>query len=213
MGIQGLLPAVKAAMRVGHISDYRGKRVAVDTYAWLHRGACSCAPDLCNGIENGAWIKFCLYFVDMLLDFGIEIHLVFDGNDLPAKASTESERLKNRQANLAKARSLSQSSEHDKAFPLYTQSVDINPRMAAKLIAVLRQSRPQVRIVVAPYEADAQLAYLVKEGLVDAVISEDSDNLPFGVGRVVFKWDGFQGEQVITNCQTFFARYSKLCTC
>ena len=43
--------------------------------------------------------------------------------------------------------------------------------------------------IVAPYEADAQLAYLVKNGLADGVISEDSDCLPFGCQTVLFKMD------------------------
>ncbi len=41
--------------------------------------------------------------------------------------------------------------------------------------------------MVAPYEADAQLAYLEKEGIIDAVITEDSDLLVFGCNRVLFK--------------------------
>lgn len=40
-------------------------------------------------------------------------------------------------------------------------------------------------MIVAPYEADAQLAYLVKEGLADFVITEDSDLLAFGVSQVL----------------------------
>ncbi len=36
-----------------------------------------------------------------------------------------------------------------------------------------------VDCVVAPYEADAQLAYLTKCGLAQAVITEDSDLLAF----------------------------------
>ena len=82
----------------------------------------------------------------------------------------------------------------------------------------------QVDWIVAPFEADAQLAYLVRpppatrknnnrssprhffwsilcqarEGLVDAVISEDSDCLPYGCPRTIFKWDGSRGEQVGT---------------
>ena len=39
-------------------------------------------------------------------------------------------------------------------------------------------------MVVAPYEADAQLAYLVKEGIADIVITEDSDLLAFGCKQV-----------------------------
>lgn len=42
---------------------------------------------------------------------------------------------------------------------------------------------------MAPYEADAQLAFLVKQGLVDGVITEDSDCLPFGCRTVLFKMD------------------------
>ena len=42
----------------------------------------------------------------------------------------------------------------------------------------------QVPYVVAPYEADAQLAYLEKEGIVDGIITEDSDLLVFGCKNV-----------------------------
>ena len=48
----------------------------------------------------------------------------------------------------------------------------------------LRRSR--VELIVAPYEADAQLAYLSRSGLVDAVITEDSDCLPYGCKKVPY---------------------------
>jgi len=41
-----------------------------------------------------------------------------------------------------------------------------------------------IDFVVAPYEADAQLAYLEKIGLIQAIITEDSDLLVFGSKRV-----------------------------
>jgi len=35
MGILGLLQYIKASLKERKLSDYRGKTVAVDTYAWL----------------------------------------------------------------------------------------------------------------------------------------------------------------------------------
>lgn len=41
--------------------------------------------------------------------------------------------------------------------------------------------------VVAPYEADAQLAYLSKIGYIDGVVTEDTDLLVFGAQTVLLK--------------------------
>lgn len=42
-------------------------------------------------------------------------------------------------------------------------------------------------MITAPFEADAQLAYLCKSGYVDAVVTEDSDLLLFGAPKILFK--------------------------
>lgn len=44
-----------------------------------------------------------------------------------------------------------------------------------------------VDCIVAPYEADAQLAYLNKVGIAQLVITEDSDLLLFGCEKVTSK--------------------------
>jgi 5'-3' exonuclease len=38
--------------------------------------------------------------------------------------------------------------------------------------------------LIAPFEADAQLAYLEKKGLIDIVITEDSDIIVYGCREV-----------------------------
>lgn len=48
-----------------------------------------------------------------------------------------------------------------------------------------------IEYYVAPYEADAQLAYLWKQGLIHSVITEDSDLLIYGCDRVFFKMDQY----------------------
>lgn len=54
--------------------------------------------------------------------------------------------------------------------------------MIMKFIAVLR--RMNITFYVAPYEADAQLAYMSRQKIIDVVISEDSDCIPYGCKTV-----------------------------
>ncbi len=68
-----------------------------------------------------------------------------------------------------------------------SEAVDITPQMAYEFIQILKQQH--VEYYVAPYEADAQLAYMYKTGRAQVVITEDSDLLIFGVKRVLFKMD------------------------
>jgi exonuclease-1 len=66
-------------------------------------------------------------------------------------------------------------------------SIDVSPDIAYKLIQELKKHNYQY--IVAPYEADAQLAYLSRTGLVDVIITEDSDLLAFGAKRILYKLD------------------------
>ena len=45
----------------------------------------------------------------------------------------------------------------------------------------------QIEVIIAPYEADAQIAYMVKEGIVDVGISEDSDLIVYGCPKLITK--------------------------
>ena len=71
----------------------------------------------------------------------------------------------------------------------YAESVDITPEMASEFIQILKTL--SVEYYVAPYEADAQLAYLYLTGKAQVIITEDSDLLIFGVKKVLFKMDKF----------------------
>ena len=44
-----------------------------------------------------------------------------------------------------------------------------------------------ISYIVAPYEADAELAYLSRMNLVDIVISDDSDLIAYGCSKILFK--------------------------
>ena len=81
-----------------HVSAYAHKTLAVDGYAWLHRGVHACATELGRGLPCTQHIEFCLSRVQMLLHYRVRPLLVFDGGALPAKKATEVQRRAKRDA-------------------------------------------------------------------------------------------------------------------
>ncbi|CAM8900394.1 unnamed protein product [Rhodiola kirilowii] len=194
MGIQGLLPLLKSIMVPIHIKELEGSCVAVDTYSWLHKGALSCSTDLCKGIPTTRHIDYCMFRVNLLRHHGVKPVMVFDGGLLPMKGDQENKRARSRKENLACAIEHEADGNSTAAFECYQKAVDISPAIAYELIQVLK--RENVCYVVAPYEADAQLTFLAITKQVEAVITEDSDLIPFGCPRIIFKMDKFgQGVQ------------------
>ncbi|KAF9141617.1 Rad2 nuclease [Linnemannia schmuckeri] len=189
MGIQGLLPLLKSIERPVHLKDYAGKTLAVDGYVWLHKGAFSCAQELCLGQLTNKYVTYFMRKIEMFKFFGVKPYVVFDGGYLPSKASTEQERLSRREESKKQALDLHRAGKSKQAMDQFRKCVDVTPEMAFEVILALKAAG--VDFVVAPYEADAQLAYLEKHGLVDGIVTEDSDLLVFGCKKVIFKLDQF----------------------
>ncbi|KAG7593317.1 XPG N-terminal [Arabidopsis thaliana x Arabidopsis arenosa] len=189
MGIQGLLPLLKSIMVPIHIKELEGCIVAVDTYSWLHKGALSCSRELCKGLPTKRHIQYCMHRVNLLRHHGVKPIMVFDGGPLPMKLEQENKRARSRKENLARALEHEANGNSSAAYECYSKAVDISPSIAHELIQVLRQEN--VDYVVAPYEADAQMTFLAITKQVDAIITEDSDLIPFGCPRIIFKMDKF----------------------
>ncbi|KRX81696.1 Translation initiation factor IF-2, mitochondrial [Trichinella sp. T6] len=188
MGIKTLLPVVKAACRDVNIEEFRGKTVAVDASCWLHRALFGCAYQLATGIETDSYVKFCCKWIKVLLSYNIRVIMVFDGRNVPAKKDTNNARKERRQSLKEKGQALSKSGKHREARQCFQQATEITFDMIVNLIKAIK-SIPNVDYLVAPYEADAQLAYLAQNGIAHLVISEDSDLIPFGCSKVLFKMD------------------------
>ncbi|KAJ7342091.1 hypothetical protein JRQ81_008831 [Phrynocephalus forsythii] len=187
MGIQGLLQFIKEAAEPAHVKKYKGQAVAVDTYCWLHKGAYACAEKLAKGEPTDQYVAYCMKLVNMLLSFGVKPILVFDGCTLPSKREVEKARREKRQANLLKGKQLLREGKLSEAKECFARSINVTHAMACEVIKAARTQG--VDCIVAPYEADAQLAYLNKTGMVQAVITEDSDLLAFGCKKVFLKID------------------------
>jgi len=184
MGISGLLPFLKNASRPVHVREFSGCTAAIDVYCFLHKGAFGCAEQLVQGKPTDAYVKYVMKYVNMLLYHNIKPILVFDGRNLPSKSETEKKRRKNRKENKEKAISLLAQGRHREARDYFQRSVDITPAMARHVIQACIERN--VDCIIAPYEADAQLAYLNRT-VADFVITEDSDLTLFGCDKIIFK--------------------------
>jgi exonuclease-1 len=187
MGIPGLLPMLGSITQAVSLEDLRGLRVAVDGYVWLHRASYGCAAELCRGEATARFVEYCMFNVRLLRYHGVEPVVVLDGAPLPSKRDEEAARSAARAAHLQRAREAAAAGRDSEAFALYQRAVDVSSAMAAAWAAALRAE--QVEFVVAPYEADAQMAWMCHAGVVDAVLTEDSDLLAYGVPCVLLKLD------------------------
>ncbi|KAJ6557954.1 PIN domain-like protein [Mycena capillaripes] len=194
MGISGLLPALKSISKQKHLSEFGGHTLAVDAYVWLHRGVFACATELATGKETTKYVDYAMHRVRLLRHHNIEPYVVFDGGPLPAKKGTEVDRQAKRAEHLALGNALAAQGKNAQAREHYVKCIDVTPQMAFQFIKALRAE--SVSYVVAPYEADAQLAYLERIGLVDGIITEDSDLLVFGCRTVLFKMDAVSSTAV-----------------
>jgi exonuclease-1 len=142
--------------------------------------------------------------VYMMRQHGVIPYLVFDGQNLPLKLDTNTLRRKGRDDARAAAEQRKANGDRKGAESEAQKGITVTLEMNQQLIQACREHK--VNFVVAPYEADAQMAYLLQEKLVDSVVTEDSDLLVFGCKEVLFKMDP-------TGCvlRLFFAPFPRCC--
>ncbi|TLS24084.1 hypothetical protein PpBr36_08302 [Pyricularia pennisetigena] len=202
MGIVGLLPLLKSIQRPTELKKFAGETLAVDAYGWLHRGAVSCALELAQGKPTRKYVDFAMHRVKMVKYFGATPYIVFDGDFLPSKALTEASRAKRREESRKAGMELLKAGKPAQAYLEFQKAIDVTPEMARHLIEELKKI--DVPYVVAPYEADAQMVYLERNGYVSGIISEDSDLLVFGAKRLLTKLDQ-HGQCIEVNRREFCA--------
>ena len=142
-----------------------------------------------NSFVDFRYVDYAMHRIKMLRHYGVEPYVVFDGDYLPSKLHTEDSRASRRAEHLSAGMRFHAQRENSKATEQFQKCIDITPEMAYRFILALRKEN--ISYVVAPYEADAQLAYLEKQGVIQAIITEDSDLLVFGCKTLLLKMTQF----------------------
>ncbi|KKA28982.1 hypothetical protein TD95_000900 [Thielaviopsis punctulata] len=187
MGVTGLLGLLKSIQHPGDLKRYSGKTLGVDTYGWLHKGVISCASQLALNKPTKRYVEYCIYRIRMLQHYNITPYLVFDGDFLPSKAKTEALRQEKREASKKRGLEFLKAGKTKQADEEFQKCIDVTPEMARNVIDEIKKLG--IAYVVAPYEADSQLVYLEKKGIIHGILSEDSDLLVFGAKRLITKLD------------------------
>jgi len=193
---------LKSIHKPTHLRNFAGKTIGIDAYGWLHRGTVACAIELAQDKPTRKHIDFAMNRVRMLIHFGVKPYLVFDGDYLPSKGHTEKDRAARRKESRRAGLQLLQAGKTAQAQQELQKAVDVTPLMAREMIEELKAAG--IPYVVAPYEADSQLAYLEQQGTIQGVLSEDSDLLVFGVRCLLTKLDQY-GECVMIRRDDFTA--------
>ncbi|KAL7484465.1 hypothetical protein ACHAW6_010102 [Cyclotella cf. meneghiniana] len=198
MGVNGLLPCLQSITRTVSLEHYRGLTVAIDAMSWLHKGVFACDvkalarsqridSEKCGSAELRC-VKYALdKAVILRRKFGMEVLLVIDGDSLPSKKEENAQRREDREICFDKAVAAENAGDARAARRFYAASISVTHKIRYELINACKQAK--IPFLVAPYEADAQMARLAHTGVVDLVVTEDSDILAYGCPRALFKVD------------------------
>lgn len=201
MGIHDLLKMFKPTMLKVNISQFRNKTAAVDMMTWLYRGVYSCSNELyLNSNITDLYLNYPLKMISLLVQNNISVIAVFDGKDLIAKAQEDLNRLENKAKNLELAAVIESTGDTEVALKVSKRALTVNDKMQNTLIAILKKIG--IKVIIAPYEADAQIAYLCKQKICDFAISEDSDLIPYGCPNIMYKLQP-SGEALIFEWEKF----------
>lgn len=174
---------IKDILRLCNFSDFADvikrlqeqgiRKIGVDMYVIFYRFAIDVdiAATLVN--EPKAYIKHyyekMVNFLKKFLEQGFELYLVYEGSKMKYKIVDE-ERQKRREA--------------AKQSGNYISALKIDPQQVENFELYIKDYK--IPSIISAHEADAQLAYMYRQGLIDCVLTNDSDLIVYQVSRIIY---------------------------
>ena len=188
MGINDLLNIYKPLLTQEHISILKNKTCAIDIMVWLYKGVYASLNNQKEQNEkNDIYLNYPLKMISLLLSFDIKCICVFDGKILKAKQKEITNRNLYKETSKKLAEKLEKEGKEEESKKIFNRTLKTKSRMINSLIEILKKLNQKV--IISPYESDAEISYLYKEKKIDFAITEDSDLIPYGVKKIVFKLD------------------------
>lgn len=180
MTIKGIWDLVRPLLRRVNLHTHcHGRRAAIDASVWLHNFASTASVQYMVHGKTTNIIKKFRARLQKLLDEGVTPVFVFDGKAMPAKQSTNEGRTRERKQSMDTCLAYLRNGDLENAKKQAKRAIRITRSLVYEVIhSILRPMG--ITYIVAPYEADAMLAYLAHTGYVDAVVSVDGDMIVHG---------------------------------
>jgi 5'-3' exonuclease len=198
MGVEGLLRVLKEILderQVGYITNLyaqaRGKRLAIDGHGFLHRLVVipKFAHALLFNEDYSGPAQLFAFWCRTMKEQGVDLRIVFDGDVTPGKVTEKAERIAKAQAAIDACRRAG--AEAVLTWTSGSNKTKLQSAAAgfcnANLVTAVQNELTQdgLGAIIAPYEGDGQLAHMARTGLVDFVLTPDSDLIVHRVPHVL----------------------------
>ena len=191
MTIKSLLQALTSDSTSAHISEFGGKRIAIDGVEWLQKGMQSCVEDIVDmDIDVYLYIDFVLARARNLRLCGVEPVFVFSrcSSNFRLTSDSNSKYSEIRQSYLEQGQKLVRNLKNtydplcraklrQEAIGCFQKGLAVTHDVEISCLSALRKLG--ITCVVAPYEASAQMAFLCHVHFCQAVLTNDSDVLVY----------------------------------
>lgn len=197
--INGLKKLLLPLMKLLNPSvEFRGAKVGLDLSGWIYCIGTR-SDTIFEVIEDQVYDSFLEQLIsslERLLSF-FHVTAVLDGDPLPQKRETGEIRKKKTEQALQEYKAILQHLDSDHpdrervARRCFTRTTNLQNAIIDKLSNLRSKQMPhRFDFLIAPYEADAQLAFMNREGMIDAILSMDADLVLFGSKIIIFPPSG-----------------------
>ena len=178
MGVPQTLKKLGPLCRESNLYDVaRGRIVGFDGHVLLHHFVYAAASDIVHRNDFRPLAKMVRQRCQVIRGHGVTPLVVFDGGRLPIKQQTNEARARARAQAYARVQF-----ELDPSPQALAAAAKLTDEAVREVISEL--SEHGIAHVVAPYEADAQLAWMSDQGLIWAAATVDNDFVMHGVKRI-----------------------------
>jgi len=209
MGVKGLSKIFgEEYIKTLKIKDLRNTTVAIDANNWFYQFLCAGRKGAGGDILNSKGVKITIILglyrrIVFMLKNKMKLVFVFDGKPPTFKVAT----LENRKENKIKAQE--KIDKNDFADIVEKKKLLQRASCVTKNDIVLCKKLLKIMgipFINAPGEADAELAYLSKNKMVDYIISEDNDIVVFGGNNVVKGFKASKSIYDVINIDDFYVK-------